>query len=254
MKLSYYISLVLMILIGGLMSCSPAEGNKTGHEYMTDMAHSIAFEPNVNTYYSYNIWGTKQEHREFSVPRLPVAGTIARGYSGTDSLLQTNDKSISTTKNGHVNYYYKDTEEERIRAANEIVSNPFPLTAKSLENGKANYTIYCATCHGDKGDGGGYLVRDDGGKYPAQPANFLKDDFIASSEGRYYHSIMYGKNMMGSYADKLNYEERWEVIHYIRSLQAVSKTLKYSPEENTFSNSQAVADFKKLYNSIGLAR
>ena len=51
--------------------------------------------------------------------------------------------------------------------------------------------------------------------------------------------------MMGSYADKLSYEERWNVIHYIRSLQANSKKLKYSEKENTFSGSQAVLDAKK---------
>ena len=66
----------------------------------------------------------------------------------------------------------------------------------------------------------GYLVREDGGVYPAQPANFLLEEFVQASEGRYYHSIMYGKNVMGGYADKLSYEERWQVIHYIRSLQA----------------------------------
>jgi hypothetical protein len=56
---------------------------------------------------------------------------------------------------------------------------------------------------------------------------------------------MYGKNVMGSYADKLSYDERWNVIHYIRSLQANSKNLKYNDKENTFSNSQAVTDARK---------
>ena len=40
---------------------------------------------------------------------------------------------------------------------------------------------------------------------------------------------------MGSYADKLSYQERWEVIHYIRSLQAQSKKMEYSPLNNTFN-------------------
>ena len=31
---------------------------------------------------------------------------------------------------------------------------------------------------------------------------------------------MYGKNVMGGYSDKLSYEERWQVIHYIHSLIA----------------------------------
>nr|HMU05381.1 hypothetical protein [Saprospiraceae bacterium] len=32
------------------------------------------------------------------------------------------------------------------------------------------------------------------------------------------------------------YEERWNVIHYIRSLQAATKKLEYSEKANTFNN------------------
>ena len=77
----------------------------------------------------------------------------------------------------------------------------------------------CGICHGDKGDGEGFLVREDGGTYPSMPANFLSDDFKNSSDGRYYYAIMKGRNMMESFNDKINYKERWQVIKYIRSLQ-----------------------------------
>ncbi|MCB0687580.1 MAG: c-type cytochrome, partial [Saprospiraceae bacterium] len=130
-----------------------------------------------------------------------------------------------------------DTEEERTRAMAEITTNPFPITADGLDRGKQLYVVYCGICHGDKGDGAGYLVREDGGVYPAQPANFLLPDFVSSSEGRYYYAIMYGKNVMGGYSDKLSYEERWEVIHYIRSLQAKEAKKEYSETKNTFNNS-----------------
>jgi hypothetical protein len=46
---------------------------------------------------------------------------------------------------------------------------------------------------------------------------------------------MYGKNLMGAYKDKLSYEERWQVIHYVRSLQAKDKGLVYSQLENTLN-------------------
>jgi len=47
---------------------------------------------------------------------------------------------------------------------------------------------------------------------------------------------MYGKNLMGSYKDKISYEERWQVIHYIRSLQAKSQKLDYSQMVNTLND------------------
>jgi hypothetical protein len=73
-------------------------------------------------------------------------------------------------------------------------------------------------------------------KYPAAPANFLQDTFYKSSNGRFYHAIMYGKNVMGGYTDKLSYEERWQVIHYIHSLMAKEKKLEYSATANTMTN------------------
>ena len=41
--------------------------------------------------------------------------------------------------------------------------------------------------------------------------------------------------MMGGYTDKLSYEERWQVIHYIRSLQAKNYKLEYNEEINTLN-------------------
>ncbi|MEO6190175.1 MAG: cytochrome c [Saprospiraceae bacterium] len=257
-KLLLYISFSLL-----LKSCSPAEGNKTGHEYMPDMVHSVAYEANSQQYYSYHQWGGLDDYRHYAVPLKSVKGSIPRGVAGyiqSDSSSvaaysklsagELSNNAIPFSSNGHKNYYYNDTEEDRTKASKEILNNAVPLTDLALEKGKTNYNIYCGICHGEKGDGNGYLVRDDGGKYPAQPANFLKDEFIAASEGRFYHAIMYGKNVMNGYSAKLSYTERWEVIHYIRSLQATSKNLKYTSKENSYSNSQAILDAKKTSATV----
>jgi len=212
------------------MQCQPAGGSYPGTEYMPDMGHSIAYEANVNSYYFYNTWESAAERARMSAPRLPVEGTRARGSMGwSNGALNRNvfngslsNNAVVTPVNSSVPYYYGNTEDERARASREIVSNPIPLTQEGLQQGQVLYDIYCGICHGPRGDGNGYILREDGGKYPAQPANFLRPDFIAATEGRYYHAIMYGKNVMGPHSDKLSYEERWNVIHYIRSLQAVS--------------------------------
>lgn len=233
-------------------SCQQPSGNNTGSEYMPDMAHSIAIEANTYTFYHWNTWDEKSQVnlKDMSMPRNPVAGTIPRGYSGVHyastttakndamSNLQGGDatQAIAIPVNGNVPYYYGNTEPERTRAMEEIIYNPYPITDKGMADAKDLYNIYCGVCHGDKGDGNGYLVREDGGVYPAAPANFLSDDFIAASNGRFYHAIMYGKNVMGGYTDKLSYEERWQVIHYIRSLQAASKKLVYNEKENTLND------------------
>ncbi len=200
-----------------IVACQSPGGNSTGSEYMPDMAHSIAYEANYYNYYYNNTWSDRETYHKFAQPRQPVEGTVPRG-------------------GGVKAYAYGNTEEERTRATAEILNNPFPITDAGLKEGKALYDTFCGICHGEAGDGAGYLVRDDGGKYPVQPANFLLDEFIAASNGRYYHAIMHGKNLMGAYADKIDYEERWQVIHYIRALQAKDKKLAYNQMENTYNS------------------
>ncbi len=245
-----FLAFISLLLMGGFNACQQAGGESTGSEFIPDMAHSVAYEANVITDYSLNSWDKESvvSRRELSMPRLPVKGSIPRGYSGvaanegsfenasqavanTMSKMKA-DEGITYTPNGSVPYYYPDTEEGRLLATDQIKYNPFPISQKGIAQGQELYNYYCGICHGEKGDGAGYLVRDNGGKYPAQPANFLLEDLVNSSNGRYYHSIMYGKNAMGAYADKLSYEERWNVIHYIRSLQAKSLKVKYNSEVN----------------------
>ena len=42
----------------------------------------------------------------------------------------------------------------------------------------------------------------------------------AITAGSIYHVIYYGKNSMGSYANLINEEERWQVTAYVESLRA----------------------------------
>lgn len=233
--------LALLILSASWTACGTAGGEDPGREFMPDMFHSTAYEANVYDYYYYNTWGTEEDYKKYAMPRKPVKGTIPRGYAGLSASAHPAEDMTyyeSMPINGFVPYYYDDTEEERTRAMAEITVNPYPITNDGLARGKNLYDIYCGICHGEKIDGGGYLVRD-GAPYPAQPANFLLPDFVDASEGRYYHSIMYGKNVMGGYADKLSYEERWQVIHYIRSLQAKEAGAEYSEMRNTFNGNVA---------------
>ena len=245
LKLKNTLVLVAFAVILLATSCSQPHGDNPGSEYMPDMSHSVAYEANHYDYYYYNTWGSEEDYHKMAQPRLPVNGTIPRGYAGVhysknhaghDTDAAHNNNEINVPMNGSVPYYYKDTEEERTRAMTEITKNPFPITEKGLSDAKPLYDIYCGICHGEKGDGNGYIVRDDGGVYPAQPANLISDEFIAASSGRFYHAMMYGKNVMGGYADKLSYEERWQVIHYVRSLQAKEKKLVYSEQANSLNN------------------
>ena len=228
MKSLHTYTLVVIVATMLLMqSCSQVGKNSAGSEFMPDMAHSVAYEANYYNYYYNNTWGSEEDYHKDAQPKLPVKGTIPRSKSSSISVPTANATAV---------YNYQDTEEERARAMAEIIDNPHAITDAGLKVGKELYNINCAICHGEKGDGNGYLVRDDGGVYPVQPAILTNEEFTAASNGRFYHSIMYGKNLMGSYRDKLSENERWEVIHYIRSLQAKANEAEYSQLVNTLNS------------------
>ena len=229
--------------------CSPAGKNKTGHEYMPDMYHPVSYESNQYSAYSWNHWDGEEGQvftkAQLSQPRAKVMGSVPRGYTGvyhTDASMldiirgKNAPNAISAPVNGAVPFTYANTEEERLRCEKEMVNNPFPITKDGLERAKPLYDVFCGVCHGTKGDGQGPLVTVPDAKYPAAPKNLIGDDMIAAGNGRYYFAMVHGKNVMGGYTEKLSFEERWQVIHYIRALQATSKGLEYSEKANTLSN------------------
>lgn len=217
---------------------------------MPDMYHPVSYEANQYSAYHWNHWDGAEYGQAFtkaqlSQPRGKVNGTVPRGYTGVyytdESALdivrgKNAPNAIAAQVNGEAPFPYVDTEDDRLKCEKELVSNPFPITKAGLDHAKPLYDTYCGVCHGTKGDGQGPLVTVPDAKYPAAPKNFLGDDMINAGNGRYYFAMIYGKNVMGGYSDKLSFEERWQVLHYIRSLQAKSKSLEYSETANSLSN------------------
>ena len=246
MKILHQIGIFFIVLL--FCACSNPRGNNPGTEYMPDMGHSIAFEANYYDYYYYNTWGSEEEYHRLAQPRKPVEGTIPRGHFGITPGDQASMKLHQGMPiNGFVPYAYKDTDEDRAKATAEIIENPYPITTAGMARAKDLYEINCGLCHGKKGDGNGFLVSEDNKNavYPAQPISFIEGEYLTASNGRYYHAIMHGKNVMGGYGDKLSYEERWQVIHYIRSLQATAAGKVYSETENTLGFGWTLDMFNK---------
>jgi len=196
--------LITGFLIAGtvLVSCSKVRRN-TGRVYMPDMAYSRAYE----TYASTEALQKKGVHYN----AMPVEGTIARG----DTL------TVYPNKNDSAGY-----------ANSKNFANPLPaLSAIQFKEATRLYLIYCGICHGEKLDGQGPLFTS--GAFPAAPKNFMADDMKAMAEGTMFHSMTYGKNLMGSYASQLSTEQRWMIIHYIKEKQAASVSTTTAPAKDS---------------------
>jgi len=215
MKLRSHISQVLAVFILVLLSACNGDDQSPGVEYMPDMYRSPAVEAYVD--YGQDPYYVDEDkvlsQRNTMSARMPVEGTIPFSKD---------------TSKAHFNfpYPYENTTDGYELAGQELKSL-IVMTDQTIEDGKILYDKFCDHCHGKTGQGDGNVV-EVGGHPPPQPFNKgLKD----LSEGKMFHSITYGKNVMGSHASQLNKEERWKVVHYIQTLQKVGNEDSITTED-----------------------
>ena len=173
---------VIAIVMLSIVSCQ--KDSKPNYQYMPNMYESIGYE----TYGEYEVFQGKQE------AMLPVEGSIPRGWMPYDY------------ENSPAGY----------QLAKDTLRNPLRYTEDNQEEGKALYDIYCAICHGTKGDGKGTLVQRE--KILGVPS--YDDVGRAITEGSIYHVMYYGINSMGSYASQTSEHERWQIVQYVQKLKA----------------------------------
>ena len=114
-----------------------------------------------------------------------------------------------TVKRGQENYPFPND----IEAAGRNLSNPLKRTKAVLNKGKELFNIYCMVCHGPYGEGDGTIVP----KFP-RPPSLQSDKIRGYTDGKIYHVITSGQNLMPTYARQILPEDRWAVVHYIRVL------------------------------------
>jgi mono/diheme cytochrome c family protein len=192
---------------------------KPGSVYMPDMAYSRAYE----TYAEHDSTlftteGYNPAHKIF-YNSMPAKGTIKRG-----------ELFPYTLPNDSVGY-----------AQSAAIPNPLgPLSKADSAETSRLFNINCAVCHGAEAKGNGPLSAKIGGI-----ANLTLEQYVKMTDGTMFHSINYGKNLMGGYASQLNRKQRWMIVQYIRTMQPkptveATKTTTVSKPDST-----AIATNKK---------
>jgi hypothetical protein len=93
---------------------------------------------------------------------------------------------------------------------------PLPLTRPVLDAGAARFDVYCAPCHGLRGDGES-VVADT--MNLRRPPPIVGPAAQALPAGRIYQVIAEGYGLMRPYReDLITPEERWAVVAYLRAL------------------------------------
>ena len=113
-------------------------------------------------------------------------------------------------------------------SAGMFLVNPLEMTDDVLAKGQKTFNTFCSPCHGNYAKGDSRLR----GLFPNPPTLHSKK-VREWPDGRIYHVITFGQNVMPSYAKQVSRDERWAVINYIRSLQRA-----FNPKEEDFNESK----------------
>ena len=184
-------SFVVFAIAASLTACS--DNKSTGLEFARNMYDPIAYNPD-------------QPNKNFAngqTAQTPPANTDPIGF---------------------VKYEYANTK-EGYEAAGINLKNPLAKSPQNLLSGEHYFTVFCSPCHGEQGDGKGHLVQIEKflgvpsyhGDAASSRGGLMKD----LSEGKIYHTIMYGLNNMGSHASQLTPDQRWKVVMYVQQLQKI---------------------------------
>jgi hypothetical protein len=204
-----YTAFALLLVSCGGDTKEVSEKSDRSAQYFPNMYESVGYE----TYQEGEIFPGNVEAQK------PVDGTVSRGWMPYD---------FENSNDGYA-------------SAKAELNNPLPYTEEHLMNGAALYNVYCAICHGTKGDGKGHLVTTE--KILGVPSY----DSRELTQGSIYHVMYYGINYMGSYASQTSIEERWQIAHHV---DALTNDLKGLPRKEFVSSDEAIYFLQSHMDSV----
>lgn len=96
--------------------------------------------------------------------------------------------------------------------------NPLPHEETVINRGKELYTNRCLSCHGPSGKGDGPAAAS----LVHRPPDLTRV-LAGQTDGALLWKISIGGGAMPSYEKTLTEEERWQMIHYLRTLEGEEK-------------------------------
>jgi mono/diheme cytochrome c family protein len=99
------------------------------------------------------------------------------------------------------------------------IHNPFTNDAAATQEGKTNYHLYCAPCHGDKGRGDGAAAAG----LSVKPADHSSAAIQSKSDGALFWEMSEGHSPMPAYKTTLTEQQRWQLVNFIRTLAKTHK-------------------------------
>jgi mono/diheme cytochrome c family protein len=96
------------------------------------------------------------------------------------------------------------------------IANPVASDDRSLRNGGQHFQINCMPCHGPLGAGDGPVTKFG---YPPMPIGAGSNAATKLSDGYIFGMIRNGRGLMPPY-NRIEESDRWDLINYLRAIQA----------------------------------
>ncbi len=173
--------------------------------------------------------------------RPQVSGTIARGDLREDDAYYRGilpgqpDQAAAEVADGAAASPLRltslATADEAVSLPNYTTEFPLPVDEALIRRGKQRYEIYCATCHGQGGDGDGLVtlraMELEQGTW-VKPTSLHAEPIRQQPVGQMYNTIANGVRKMPSYASQIPVQDRWAIVSYVKALQ---KTRTATPDD-----------------------
>jgi hypothetical protein len=166
-----------------------------------DRSPGWEFAPNMYESIPYNPDQPNKNFKNGQTAQMPPAGTVPVGFDPVDEYPNTLEGYQEASTNLH---------------------NPLVANSANLAEGRVLFEHMCSHCHGAEGKGDGSIVKME--KFPPPPSystglssrgGAMKD----LTDGKIFHTITYGWNLMPSHRAQLEPVERWKIVMFVHELQ-----------------------------------
>jgi mono/diheme cytochrome c family protein len=179
------LALIATIFLATLAACSREHGT------VAPSFERMLVQPRYEPY------GASSFFPDGRAMRIPPSGTVSRERLADSALVPPSPLSAAAT--------------------DSIESLPLEPSPELLATGQSRFGIYCAVCHGTRGDGNSVVGSN---MVECPPPSLLSARVRSMPLATLYEVITDGFGRMPPYAAELPVKQRWAVAAYVRQLQS----------------------------------
>ena len=206
LKYFFYTFVLLVVLVVSVAGFRGQKSTKPPFEVFPDMDR----QPKVKAQVPSNFYADGRGNRE------PIAGTVPLGYGMPQHKSVDGSTGASESPYKQIKFSSGVSYSATGRFGNQWGTGmPMEVTPEVISRGQERFTISCKVCHGATGAGNGIA-----GKYGLVGiANLHQQRIRDMADGEIFNTITHGKNTMMGYGDRIQVQDRWAIVAYIRALQ-----------------------------------